>query len=51
MRGCQSEDLVDADGIVPSDQRCLAQLSDIAGKVVDEGVVVVDEKDQWKSRV
>src|SRR5918995_4447730 len=51
MRGCQSKDLVDADGIVPSDQRRLTQLADIAGKVVDEGVVVVDEENHWMTNV
>jgi hypothetical protein len=37
------EDFIYRDGIVPSDQRYLAQLADIAGEVVDKGVVVVDE--------
>ena len=32
------------DRVVPADQRRLAQLADVAGEVVDEGVVVVDEE-------
>ena len=38
-------DLVDREGVVPADHRRLAQLADVAGQVVDEGVVVVDQED------
>jgi hypothetical protein len=43
VRWGEREGLIDGHGIVPLYQRYLPQLADIAGQVVDKGVVVVDE--------
>src|SRR4029077_17592387 len=38
-------DLVRCDPVVAADDRLAAQLADVPGEVVDEGIVVVDDED------
>src|SRR6478609_874565 len=42
--GVQRRDLFYSDRVVPADQRLLTQLFDVAGKIVDKRVVVIDEE-------
>ncbi len=43
--GSQIGDLVKLESIMPANQRRLSQLANIAGEVIDEGIVVVDDED------
>jgi hypothetical protein len=49
MAGGELGDLIEAQLIVPPHHWRLTQLADVAGEIVDEGVVVVDEKNHEES--
>jgi hypothetical protein len=43
VRGAERCDRVQSNGVVPTDDRVVAELSHIPREVIDERVVVVDE--------